>query len=63
MKYLIGGKGNFYKANLHTHTTISDGKFTHRVVRFVLIRNPFLNFIIVHVIIFRKLIVGSICRI
>lgn len=33
MKYLIGGKGNFYKANLHTHTTISDGEFTPEEIK------------------------------
>lgn len=27
-KYLLGGKGKFYKANLHLHTTVSDGKLT-----------------------------------
>jgi hypothetical protein len=27
-KYLLGGKGNFYKANLHLHTTVSDGELT-----------------------------------
>ncbi len=27
-KYLISKDGNFYKANLHVHTTISDGKLT-----------------------------------
>ena len=27
-KYLLGGKGKFYKANLHMHTTISDGAWT-----------------------------------
>ena len=25
-KYLLPEKGNFYKANLHCHTTLSDGK-------------------------------------
>ena len=24
-KYLLGDKGNFYKANLHCHTNLSDG--------------------------------------
>ena len=28
MKKDLLGKGRFYKANLHAHTTISDGKFT-----------------------------------
>ena len=27
-KYLIKEEGNFYKANLHMHTTVSDGKMT-----------------------------------
>ena len=27
-KYLIPNEGKFYKANMHTHTTISDGKLT-----------------------------------
>jgi hypothetical protein len=27
-KYLLGAKGKFYKANLHVHTTISDGALT-----------------------------------
>jgi hypothetical protein len=27
-KYLLGGKGKFYKANLHLHTTVSDGELT-----------------------------------
>lgn len=27
-KYLISEKGNFYKANLHCHSTISDGRLT-----------------------------------
>lgn len=27
-KYLISENGNFYKANLHCHTTVSDGKLT-----------------------------------
>lgn len=33
MKYLIGRKGNFYKANLHTHTTVSDGEFTPEEIK------------------------------
>lgn len=28
LTYLLPEKGNFYKANLHSHTTISDGNFT-----------------------------------
>ena len=27
-KYLLKEKGNFYKANLHMHTNISDGHMT-----------------------------------
>ena len=27
-KYLFGEKGNFYKANLHCHSTVSDGALT-----------------------------------
>ena len=27
-KYLLPENGNFYKANLHCHTNISDGKLT-----------------------------------
>jgi predicted metal-dependent phosphoesterase TrpH len=27
-KYLLPKEGNFYKANMHMHTTISDGKMT-----------------------------------
>ena len=27
-KYLLPKDGNFYKANLHSHTTVSDGRFT-----------------------------------
>ena len=32
-KYLLPEKGNFYKANLHTHSTISDGKLTPEAVK------------------------------
>ena len=32
-KYLLPEKGNFYKANLHCHTTISDGKLTPEEVK------------------------------
>ena len=32
-KYLIPHEGNFYKANLHTHTTISDGRQTPEEVK------------------------------
>ena len=27
-----GKKGNFYKANLHTNSVLSDGKFTHEEI-------------------------------
>ena len=27
-KFLLPENGNFYKANLHCHTTISDGRLT-----------------------------------
>ena len=27
-KYLLKNVGNFYKANLHVHTTVSDGEMT-----------------------------------
>ena len=33
MKILIDGEKNFYKVNLHTHTTLSDGKFTPEQVK------------------------------
>ncbi len=32
-KYLLPEKGNFYKANLHCHTTISDGRLTPEEVK------------------------------
>lgn len=32
-KYLLGKKGNFYKANLHCHTDISDGNWTPQQVK------------------------------
>ena len=32
-KYLLGGKGNFYKANLHCHTNLSDGHLTPAEVK------------------------------
>ena len=31
--YLLPEKGNFYKANLHCHTTVSDGKWTPEQVK------------------------------
>ena len=32
-KYLISEKGNWYKANLHCHTTVSDGKLTPEQIK------------------------------
>lgn len=32
-KYLLPEKGNFYKANMHCHTTVSDGKYTPEQVK------------------------------
>ena len=32
-KYFFPRKGNFYKANLHCHTTVSDGKFTPEEIK------------------------------
>lgn len=32
-KYLLPEKGHFYKANLHCHTTISDGKYTPEEIK------------------------------
>lgn len=32
-KYLISNKGNWYKANLHCHTTVSDGNFTPEEIK------------------------------
>ncbi len=32
-KYLIPNEGNFYKANMHAHTTVSDGKVTPEEVK------------------------------
>ena len=32
-KHLISENGKFYKANLHCHTTISDGKMTPEEVK------------------------------
>ena len=31
--YLLPGSGFDYKANLHCHTTVSDGKFTPEEIR------------------------------
>ena len=32
-KYLLKNVGNFYKANLHVHTTVSDGDFSPEEVK------------------------------
>ncbi len=32
-KYLLSNDGNFYKANLHCHTNISDGKYTPQEIK------------------------------
>ncbi len=32
-KYLLPQNGNFYKANLHCHTTVSDGKYTPEEIK------------------------------
>ena len=32
-KYLLPETGNFYKANLHCHTTVSDGKMTPQEIK------------------------------
>ena len=32
-KYLINEGGNFYKANLHCHTTLSDGRLTPEQIK------------------------------
>ena len=32
-KYLLPVKGNFYKANLHVHTTVSDGRMTPEEIK------------------------------
>ena len=32
-KYLISNEGQFYKANLHCHTTFSDGKRTPQEIK------------------------------
>mgnify|MGYP002627168420 CR=1 FL=1 len=32
-KYLLPAEGNFYKANLHCHTTVSDGHWEPRRVK------------------------------
>ena len=32
-KYLLPKEGNFYKANLHCHTNLSDGDFTPEEIK------------------------------
>ena len=32
-KYLLPESGNFYKANLHCHSTVSDGAFTPEQIK------------------------------
>ena len=32
-KYLLPDSGNFYKANLHVHTTVSDGQMTPEEIK------------------------------
>lgn len=42
MKYfLLPEKGTFYKANMHTHTTVSDGKFTPEEVKAAYMREGY----------------------
>ena len=33
IRYILPENGNLYKANLHTHTTVSDGKFTPEQIK------------------------------
>ena len=40
-KYLISENGNFYKANLHCHTTISDGRMTPEEVKNLYMKNGY----------------------
>ena len=40
-QYLIPENGNFYKANLHCHTVISDGKATPEQVKEIYKRNGY----------------------
>ena len=32
-KYLLANSGHFYKANLHVHTTVSDGQMTPEEIK------------------------------
>ena len=38
-KYLLPESGNFYKANLHCHTTLSDGEMTREEVKEIYKKN------------------------
>ena len=40
-KYLLPNTGNYYKANLHCHTTLSDGKHTPEEIRSIYMDNGY----------------------
>ena len=40
-KYLLPEGGNFYKANLHCHTTVSDGRLTPEQVKQLYVKNGY----------------------
>ena len=40
-KYIISENGNFYKANLHCHTTCSDGKLTPEEIKALYLKNGY----------------------
>lgn len=40
-KYLISGEGNFYKANLHSHSTVSDGELTPAEMKELYMKNGY----------------------
>lgn len=40
-KYLLPKEGNFYKANLHSHSTLSDGKFTPEELKELYYKNGY----------------------
>ena len=40
-KYLLPKEGSFYKANLHCHTTLSDGKMTPQEVKDYYLKNRY----------------------
>ena len=46
-KYLLPESGNFYKANLHCHTTVSDGSMTPEEVKAHYMANAGLSVFIV----------------